>query len=79
MKRYAGRGGSRLGSGRPPLPEATRRHNRVVVMMNDAEHDKLKRLAASRGLPVGTLAYEFFAGALRRARAGAPTNKDEIR
>jgi len=49
------------GSGGPP--EKVRR-NRVVVMLTDSELTKLERLA--KGLPLGTVAYEFVARGLAR-------------
>lgn len=65
------RGGARSKMGRPPgtggPPEEIRR-NRVVVMVRDAELAALHRLADARGLPLGTVAYELFSKALRRAK-----------
>lgn len=64
-------GGPRVGAGRPRgsgrPPEEVRR-NRVVVMLRDAEMAKLERLAEARELPLGTMAYELLAPALRRAK-----------
>ena len=69
--RMRGRGGPRPRSGRPRgsggPPEAVRR-NRVVVMLTDAELEKLEKFAAKKDLPVGTLAYGFVARALKRRK-----------
>lgn len=55
--------------GRPPgtggPPESVRR-NRVVVMLTDAELATLHRLAESRELPLGTVAYQLLVRSLRR-------------
>lgn len=51
------------GSGGPP---ETIRRNRVVVMLTDGELTKLQRLAEAKGLPLGTVAYEFVGRALAR-------------
>ncbi|MFK7896196.1 MAG: hypothetical protein AB8G23_10190 [Myxococcota bacterium] len=65
-------GGARKGAGRPkgsgsgPSPNA--RKNRVAVMLSDSELKKLARLADRKGRPLATLAYEYLAGGLRRAR-----------
>jgi hypothetical protein len=65
-------GGARVGAGRPkgsgsgPSPDA--RKNRVAVMLSDTELAKLAKLAARKRQPLATLAYEFLAGGLRRAR-----------
>src|SRR5262245_51716655 len=65
----SGRGGPRSGSGRPRgtggPPEAVRR-NRVVVMLTDVELAALHRLAKSKALPLGTVAYELVRRALQR-------------
>jgi hypothetical protein len=61
-----GRGGPRTGSGRPRGPASNVRRNRVVVMVTDAEIAKLQRIAAERGLPFGTVAYQLLAGVLAR-------------
>ena len=53
------------GSGGPP--EKVRR-NRIVVMVRDEQLATLHRLADSRGLPLGTIAFELLDKALRRAR-----------
>jgi len=37
-------------------------------MLRDAEMAKLERLAKARELPLGTMAYELLAPALRRAK-----------
>lgn len=44
------------------------RRNRVVVMLTDAELATLHRLAEAREMPLGTVAYEWVAKALRRAK-----------
>ena len=51
------------GSGGPP--EKVRR-NRIVVMLTDGELTKLERLAEAKGLPLGTVAYEFVGRGLAR-------------
>jgi hypothetical protein len=64
-----GRGGPRPGAGRPKgsgRPAHEVRGNRVVVMLTDDELAKLKRLAREKGLPVGTVAYEFVGRGLAR-------------
>lgn len=66
--RKTGRGGPRPGSGRPRGPIEAVRRNRVVVMLTDAELAKLHRLSEARELPLGTVAYQLFEPALRRAR-----------
>jgi hypothetical protein len=52
--------------GRPPGPAEKVRRNRVATTVTDAEKQKLERLADERGVPVGTLIYEFIKRALRR-------------
>ena len=65
-------GGARVGAGRPkgsgsgPSPDA--RKNRVAVMLSDTELAKLSRLAERKRQPLATLAYEYLAAGLRRAR-----------
>jgi len=54
--------------GRPPAPPEELRRNRVVVMVRDDELAALHRIADARGLPLGTVAYEVLAKALRRAK-----------
>ena len=63
-----GRGGVRPGSGPKPKPRALVRRNRVVVMVTDSEHTKLRRVARAKNLPVGTVAYEIFSAALSRRK-----------
>jgi len=64
-------GGKRKGAGRPKgsgtgrSPEA--RYNRVAVMFNNAEIQKLRELAGKKGVPVSTLAYDLAAKGLKRA------------
>jgi len=53
------------GSGGPP--EKIRR-NRVVVMLTDAELEKLHRWAEEKDLPFGSVAYEIVGRALARRR-----------
>jgi hypothetical protein len=71
-KKKNGWGGPRKGAGRPrgsgsgPSPDA--RKNRVAVMLSDSELEKLAKLAQRKRKPLATLAYEFLAGGLRRAR-----------
>ncbi len=64
-----GRGGGRPRMGRPKgsggPPEKVRR-NRVVVMLTDVELAKLHRLAETKALPLGTVAYELVARGLAR-------------
>jgi hypothetical protein len=54
--------------GRPAKPSEEVRHNRVVVLLTDAELAKLHRLAQRKALPRGTAAYEIVARALARQR-----------
>lgn len=61
-----GRGGARPGSGRPKGSDETVRRNRVVVMLTDGELQKLRDWADERSIPVGTVAYEVVARALKR-------------
>ena len=63
-----GRGGPRLGAGRPKGPVAAVRRNRVVVMLTDDELLKLEGIAEKRGLPIGTAAYEIVGRALARRK-----------
>jgi len=64
-------GGKRKGAGRPKgsgtgrSPEA--RYNRVAVMFNNAEIQRLRELAGKKGVPVSTLAYDLAAKGLKRA------------
>jgi len=64
-------GGKRKGAGRPKgsgtgrSPEA--RYNRVAVMFNNAEIQKLRDMAGKKGVPVSTLAYDLAAKGLKRA------------
>lgn len=51
------------GSGLPPELVRT---NRVVVMLTRDEMQKFQRWADERELPLGTVAYEIIAKALRR-------------
>ncbi len=54
--------------GRPAgRPEKVRR-NRTVVMLTDADFEKLGRLAEKLDLPMGTVAYQFVAHGLARRR-----------
>lgn len=66
-RRKASWGGPRTGAGRRALAGEARR-NRVVVLVKDEELEKLRRLAGERRLPVGTVAYELLAKALRRRK-----------
>ena len=65
-------GGPRKGAGRPPGtgpgPSPDARRNRLTILLTDAEWRKLKRLAERRDLPLGTVAYEFVARALKRRK-----------
>jgi hypothetical protein len=62
-------GGPRKGSGRPPgTGSGNPRTNRVVVMLSNDELSVLKRVADLKDLPLGTVAYEFVARGLKRAR-----------
>lgn len=71
MAAKGGWGGPRKGAGRKAgfgkAPEEIRR-NRVVVMLTDAELAALHRIAGARDLPLGTVAYELVAKALKRAK-----------
>lgn len=51
--------------GRPPGPPELVRRNRVTTTFTDAELEKLERLAAHQGVPVGTLLYNTVKRALR--------------
>ena len=65
-------GGARKGAGRPPGtgpgPSPDARRNRVTILLRDDELAKLQKLADRRGLPFGTLAYEYVARALKRKK-----------
>lgn len=61
-------GGPRLGSGRTRGPEENVRRNRIAIMLTDAELERLKGLAEQQRLPLGTVAYNFVAKGLKRAR-----------
>jgi hypothetical protein len=61
-----GRGGPRPGSGRPRTPSGDLQRNRVVVLLADAEFEKLEQWADERKLPLGTMAREIIERALRR-------------
>lgn len=61
-------GGPRKGAGRPGGDPEDVRRNRVTFTLTDRELEKLKALADARGLPVGTLAYEYVERAMRRAK-----------
>ena len=54
--------------GRPPGPPEKVRRNRVATTLTDAELASLERLAAERGLPIGTALYELVKRALRRPK-----------
>ena len=64
----AGRGGPRVGAGRPRSPVEQVRRNRLVLMLTDAERKQLKALARERGVPMGTLGHELLARSLSRRR-----------
>ena len=66
--RKGGWGGPRKGSGRRPVVEGQVRRNRVVVMLTDDQLVKLEKLADQKDLPVGTVAYDFVARALKRRK-----------
>ena len=66
--RTKGWGGPRRGSGRKSAVPGEIRRNRVAVMLTDTELATLHRLAESRELPLGTVAYELLSKELRRAR-----------
>jgi hypothetical protein len=65
-------GGPRKGAGRPPGtgqgPSPDSRRNRLTITLRDTELAVLQRMAEKRDLPVGTVAYEIVARALRRRR-----------
>lgn len=61
-----GRGGARPGAGRPAGPPELVRRNRIVVLLADAELDRLERIAGER--PLGTVAYELLSAAIKRRR-----------
>ena len=68
MKTGMGRGGPRVGSGRPKGsggPRESIRRNRVVAMLTDGELAFLKRLARDARVPVGTMLYEMLRKRLR--------------
>jgi hypothetical protein len=58
----------RVRMGRPAGPPEAVRRNRVTFTLTDAELARLRRAADARGLPLGTLAYEYVIAALSRAR-----------
>ena len=64
--RKTGRGGPRVGAGRPRAPSDEQRRNRIAFMVTDGELAKLEQLAKERELPLGTVAYEIVERALRR-------------
>ena len=66
-RRKAVKGRKRMGrpKGSGKSAEEVRRH-RVVILLRDAELRKLEELAAERGLPLGTAAYEILERSLRR-------------
>jgi len=45
--------------GRPPGPPEQVRRHRVTTTFTDDELATLERMAEERGLPVGTMLYEF--------------------
>lgn len=51
------RGGRRRG--RPPAPPGVTRRHRVVTFLNDAEFDRLSRLARERGDPLSLALYKL--------------------
>jgi hypothetical protein len=63
-------GGPRKGAGRPPGsgsgPSPDARRNRLTITLRDDELEVLRRMADKRDLPVGTVAYEIVARAIRR-------------
>ena len=64
-------GGPRKGAGRKPGfggPRHAIRSCRVVVMLTEGEFQKLKKLALTKDIPVGTAAYEFVARGLKRRK-----------
>ena len=68
MSTGKGRGGPRVGSGRPKGsggPPETVRRNRVVAMLTDRELAVLQRLADDAEVPVGTMLYELVRRRLR--------------
>jgi len=68
MRTRSGRGGPRVGAGRPAGPIEELRRNRIAFMVTDTELAKLERLADERRLPLGTVAYEIVERALRRRK-----------
>ena len=68
MKKRSGRGGARLGAGRPAGSVELLRRNRIVLMVTDGELAKLERLARDRKIPLGTAAYEIVERTLRRRK-----------
>jgi hypothetical protein len=54
--------------GRPRKPVAEAKRNRITVSLTDAELAKLQRQAETKGLPLGTVAYEIVAASLRRKK-----------
>ena len=52
--------------GRPPGPPGSARTNRVVCLLTDAELERLERLAANQGVPLGSALYRLVSRALRR-------------
>ncbi len=65
-------GGRRKGAGRPkgsgqgPSPDS--RRNRVAVLLDDDQWEKLVLRADDKGLPVATLAYQYVARGLKGKR-----------
>jgi hypothetical protein len=69
MRAQSKRGGKRKGAGRPKgsFSPTSRRH-RVVVLLGDADHATLTRLAKKARATLGRIAFELVARALRRHR-----------
>jgi len=45
--------------GRPAGPVESLRRNRIACMLTDAEMEALRRLAASKGVPLGTALHRL--------------------
>jgi hypothetical protein len=51
--------------GRPPGPPEQVRRNRVTTTLTDAELAALEKVAADRGVPIGTALYQLVKRSLR--------------
>ena len=64
----AARKGRRKKVGRPPKAPEEKRRNRLTITLTDGELAKLNRIAEDTEQPLGTVAREIVARALRRRK-----------